>query len=390
MVTVGVVAEYNPFHNGHKYQLEQARKMGATHIVCVMSGTAVQRGDIAVFSKYERANAALKNGADLVIELPCPYSCAGAEIFAKSAVSLLGGLGENVVNGISFGCESDDIDMLNKAAEISQKLKDSQEVRQFLSEGMTYPQALKAAAEKTGGKELGVFFDKPNNVLAAEYIKSAKTIAPWIKPMPVKREGTDHDSCEYSGNIASATYVRQLVRSKKSISDFVPYGFEHCTPSFIENADKALLLRYMTASREDVLDLPDCGIDIANRFFAAVNSNPKTTGEFAEIIKSKNITMARVRRLLMHLALGIKKTDFFPVPYGRILGLNNRGREILASAKNRTIPFDTSLKKLENTSANAQRISFLEQNAVRIQDFCKEGILNFTNEYTVKISINSK
>ena len=153
MVTVGVVAEYNPFHNGHKYQLEQARKMGATHIVCVMSGTAVQRGDIAVFSKYDRANAALKNGADLVIELPCPYSCAGAEIFAKSAVSLLGGLGENVVNGISFGCESDDIDMLNKAAEISQKLKDSQEVRQFLSEGMTYPQALKAAAEKTGGKE---------------------------------------------------------------------------------------------------------------------------------------------------------------------------------------------------------------------------------------------
>ncbi|RGF94246.1 hypothetical protein DXA02_03825 [Ruminococcus sp. AM54-1NS] len=142
MKIAGIVAEYNPFHNGHKYQIQATRQAGAEGIVAVMSGDCVQRGSAAVFSKYDRAQAAIRNGADLVIELPCPFSCSNSEVFARSAVRLLAGLGENVVTTLSFGCESGDKNALEQAAEISAMLENSQQVRELLSQGKTYPQAM--------------------------------------------------------------------------------------------------------------------------------------------------------------------------------------------------------------------------------------------------------
>ena len=163
MKIAGVVAEYNPFHNGHKYHLEETRRMGATHIVVVMSGSAVQRGDTAISDKYFRAKTAVENGADLVIELPCPYSCSSAERFAGAAVQILAGFGEGGVSMLSFGCEDDDIALLDKAAEISSELDESDYVKEMLENGVPYPAAVASAA---GIPEIKALFDKPNNMLA--------------------------------------------------------------------------------------------------------------------------------------------------------------------------------------------------------------------------------
>lgn len=384
MLTAGVVAEYNPFHKGHKYQLEMTRAAGATHIVAIMSGSAVQRGDIAVFSKYERASAAVKNGADLVIELPCPYSCSNGEVFARSAVELLAGLG--AVDMLSFGCECGDISLLERGAEISEELKNSQSVRDSLSAGLSYPLAVaKAAGEQSA--ELSELFRKPNNTLAVEYIKSAKKLAPNMKFLAVSRNSVGHDSDTAQGEFASASYIRGLICAEEDYGNFVPESYDGRAYS-LGNLDRILTYKIMTAEYEELIDLPDMNDKLVNRFISLREAGVTSAAEFAENFKSRDITLARVRRMLIHLALGVRRRDIFPVPYGRILAFNERGREILANAENRTLLYDTSLKKLERSSSQAQRISQLERNAVRLQELATELKPEFSNEYRRKISIS--
>lgn len=381
MYVAGVVAEYNPFHNGHKYHLEQTRQQGADHIVVVMSGDAVQRGDVAIYSKYERAQIALKNGADLVIELSAPYSCAPAQIFAQSAVSLLAGFGEGVVNTISFGCACDNAQLLERAQERCAALEDSEQFKQLISSGLSYPAAMQKAAENDCDDIKDILNDA-NNVLAVEYIKAAKAFAPWIKLMCVKRSGTFHDDMEVNGDLASATLIRKMIRYKTDLSKLVP-ELPDSLPAFLDNMDKALLFRLMTADEDLVEELPFMSESLENRFFKAVQKCPQSVGEFESLIKSKDITMARIRRLIMHLALGICEQDMYvPVPYGRILALNEKGAEILAAAKNRTIDYDTSLSKLEK-DIDCRRVAMLECNAVRLREICAGD--EFSNEYTRKI-----
>jgi len=381
MVTAGIIAEYNPFHNGHKYHIEETRRAGATHIAVVMSGTAVQRGDVAVMSKYLRAKQAVKYGADLVIELPAPYSCSGGEIFASAAVKLLAGLGEGVVNMLSFGCECSDITRLEAAADISDSLASSDEVKRLVSSGMSYPAAVAAAA----GHEAGDVFSSPNNVLAVEYIKSIKKYAPWISPCAICRKGAQHDSFEHVKGFASATYIRDLIFKGEDHSSFVPEAVEF-DPSFLEYAEKVIMYSVMTADKDVLLRTPDISENLANRFIKARNGC-RSAAEFLAALKSKNVTLARIRRALICLVLGIKKEDLQPPPYGRILAFNRRGQEILALSKNRTVAYGTSLKRLEELSVFAARISEIERRAVVLRDMCVNKKPNFTNEYTVKIKL---
>ena len=243
MKIAGIVAEYNPFHNGHKYQIQATRQAGAEGIVAVMSGDCVQRGSAAVFSKYDRAQAAIRNGADLVIELPCPFSCSNSEVFARSAVRLLAGLGEDVVTTLSFGCESGDRNALEQAAEISAMLENSQQVRELLSQGKSYPQAMYEASIGLYGRTAEEIFSTPNNVLAVEYIKAAKRIAPWLVPYAVKREAVAHDSQAESGDFASASHIRELIKEGGEWQKFVPYDFEGCKPSFTRQAGREMLFK---------------------------------------------------------------------------------------------------------------------------------------------------
>ena len=381
MFTAGVVAEYNPFHNGHKYQLEQTRKQGADHIVVVMSGDAVQRGDVAVYSKYDRAQIALRNGADLVIELSAPYSCAPAQVFAENAVRLLAGLGEGVVNAVSFGCACDNAKLLEKAQETCAELEDCEQFKELISSGLSYPAAMQKAAENECDEVKDILSDA-NNVLAIEYIKAAKKFAPWISLMCVQRNGTFHDDMEINGDYASASLIRKMLKYSNKLDKLVP-ELPDASPAYLINMDKALLFRIMTADEDLVDELPFMTQSLANRFFKAVQKCPQSVAEFENLIKSKDITMARIRRMIMHLALGICDLDMkVSVPYGRILALNERGAEILAAAKNRTLSYDTSLSKLE-TDIDCRRVAMLEGNAVRLREICSGD--EFSNEYTRKI-----
>ncbi len=381
MLIAGVVAEYNPFHNGHKYHLEQTRKMGADHIVVVMSGDAVQRGDVAVYSKYERAQSALKNGADLVVELSAPYSCAPAQVFAENAIKLLAGLGEGVVSAVSFGCACGNAELLEKAQQRCADLEDSEQFKELISNGLSYPAAMQKAAESDCAEIKDILSDA-NNILAIEYIKAAKQFAPWIKLMCVERSGVFHDDMEVNGDLASATLIRKMIRYKTDLSKLVP-ELPDSAPSYLDNMDKALLFRIMTADEDLVEELPFMTQSLANRFYKAVQKCPQSVAEFESLIKSKDITMARIRRMIMHLALGICDLDMHvSVPYGRILALNDRGAQILACAKNRTLEYDTSLSKLEK-NIDCRRVAMLECNAVRLREICAGD--EFSNEYTRKI-----
>ncbi|EXM37681.1 tRNA(Met) cytidine acetate ligase [Ruminococcus albus] len=384
MKIAGVVAEYNPFHNGHKYHLEETRRMGATHIVVVMSGAVVQRGDTAIADKYFRAKTAVENGADLVIELPCPYSCSSAERFAGAAVQILAGFGEGGVSMLSFGCEDDDIALLDKAAEISSELDESDYVKEMLENGVPYPAAVASAA---GIPEIKALFDKPNNMLAIEYIKALKKYAPWIAPTAVRRKGAEHDSGIVSADIASASHIRRLISEAEDYSAYVPKTLES-EPYLIKNADKAVLMKIMTASSAEIQRMPDVSTHVARRF---VNTREtkceliRTPDDFAEQFKHKAVTLARVRRMMMYLALGVTSHDFFDVPYGRILALNDRGREIFSACGNMTMKYATSMAELEKLSSRAARISELERNAATFQQMCVSGSPEFKSEYTRKI-----
>lgn len=386
MFVAGVVAEYNPFHNGHKYHLEQTRKLGADHIVVVMSGDAVQRGDIAVFSKYERAAVAVQQGADLVIELPAPYSCSSAQVFAENAVRLFAGLGENVVNAISFGCACASAELLEKAQNECEKLSDSDEFKELMASGMSYPKAMQTAAEKNCPDIRNVLRDA-NNILGIEYMRSAKQLAPWIKFMCIPRSGVLHDDLETSGDFASAAMIRKMISLGSDLSSFVPQ-VPSGAPANLACMDKALLFRLITADEDLVEELPFMTKSLENRFFKAVQSGPSTVARFEELVKSRDITMARIRRLVMHLALGINDQDMhIPVPYGRILAMNNAGAEILAAASHRTINYDPSLIKLEADN-DCRRVAQLECNAVRLREMCAGEPAQ--NEYTRKFSITDQ
>ena len=387
MKIAAIIAEYNPFHNGHKHQLAETRRLGATHIVVVMSGAAVQRGDAAVADKFFRAQTALENGADLVIELPCPYSCSSAERFARGGVQLLAGFGDGGVSMLSFGCEDQDLPLLKKAAEVSAKLDDSEYVRKMLENGVPYPAAVSAAS---GIPAIQKVFDKPNNMLAVEYIKAISKYAKWIEPCAVARKGADHDSTSPTDGIASASHIRALIRAGEDYSAFVPKTLQD-EPFLIENADKALLLKIMTASSSEIMRLPDMSSHLARRFVNTRETKCEvihSAEDFALQFKHKAVTLARVRRMILYLALGVTSHDFFDVPYGRVLALNERGREIFAACRNSTLEYGTSLAALEKQSARAARISELERNAVTLQQMCVSGRAEFRNEYRRKIVLS--
>lgn len=383
MKITGIVAEYNPFHNGHKYMIEQVREAGTSHVVAVMSGAAVQRGDIAIFDKHFRARKAVENGADLVVELPFPYSCASGEIFAKSANSILKGLGNGVIDSLAFGCECDDVDLLKMAASASKNLKDNSSVKTALENGKSYPAAVYEAACKTHGNKVAEIFKTPNNILAVEYIKHSE----YLDLIPIKRKNIAHDSSNTAGNFASASAIRNMILNGEKSRDFCPYDLNYEPAYNIKRMEREILFKLSCLYKHELLNIPDCSSEIADRILSALSYCPHDLNEFLDKCKSKNITMARLRRIVMYAVLDFKTSDMFAPPYVRVLAFNKKGTEILAKCRNSVLPVDTSLKALENSSENAKRIIHLENNAVNFQAACALGNYKPTNEYRRKIQI---
>lgn len=296
-MNTGIICEFNPFHKGHKYLIDSVKNDGL--VICVMSGNFVQRGEFAVYNKFERCKVALENGADLVVELPAPYALMSAEGFAKAGVNLLKKTG--VVNKIAFGAECDDT---NKLKEIADKVSISQElIKDEMKKGISYP----AARRNVIGSDL---LDTPNNILAIEYIRH--TTLPYTA---IKRIGKGHDTDD---KLYSASAIRQTLDNDKICS--------------IYNCEKAILAKLRCMTAKDFEKIEDVSEGLENRIYESVR-NSCTLDELYDSIKTKRYTHSRIRRIILKSYLGITKEYSKEVPYIRILGFNGRGKILLSEMK---------------------------------------------------------
>lgn len=330
MKVSGIIAEYNPFHNGHAYHLaETRRQLESDYIVVVMSGNYAQRGAPAIIDKYSRARMALSCGADLVLELPVCFSCASAEYFAFGGAAILDKLG--VVDNICFGTETPDNApdgskiLVEKISAISDLFLDEPpEYKEILKEGpkkgLSNAAARAKAVENILGKEYLDILETPNNILAVEYIKALKKLKSKIEPFPVARKLTAHNDTVIKDGYSSASAIRNAVYNKyslTSLSSMLPaeaYNIllEQYLVSFpVFRDDFSLIFGniLLNASKaEDLSKYFSVGAELANRMFRHRNEF-RSFSQFRELIYAKNITKATVSRAMMHIALGITQND---------------------------------------------------------------------------------
>ncbi len=337
MKIFGIIAEYNPFHNGHYLQIKKTKELGATHIVACMSSNFVQRGDTAIFSKFTRARAALENGVDLVIELPTPYSISPAVDFAHAGVSLLNMLN---IHALSFGSECEDINLLKECAKFTREMSDNSLVKEYLSSGISYPLAIEKAIQTLYGDEYSKILRHPNNTLGIEYINAIAQINPQIEVYNIKREGAEHDSNITSDNIASASAIRASIFGE--FEKFVPENVidlykddikANLAPHSIYNLSTTILYKLRSMSENDIMQIKDVSEGLHNRIKSA-SENATNFDELLNLICTKRYTKARIRRILLNCLFEIKSTDFKrEYEYVRILGMNKKGAEIIKKAK---------------------------------------------------------
>lgn len=398
MKVSGIICEYNPFHNGHLYHIQQTRKNGATHIVAVMSGNFVQRGDVAVMDKLDRARLAVKSGADLVIELPVQYSLSSAENFAAGAVYLLDSLG--AVDELSFGSECGDIDKLRNALETTRNaaVEHADDIRQIMEKGYTYPRALTSVINGMDSETASII-SQPNNLLAIEYIKALANYSSDIIPFTIKRDSSAHDAPPASGSSASASFIREKIETERStagIRHYVPElwadalssAFSKGETASLSRLERVLLYKLRTSSADEIARISDVGQGLENRIYGA-----RMAGSLDELlftVKTKRYTMARIRRIMLTFLIGVTKEDMEILPpYGRILAFNERGREILARAKDSAkIPYGSSIAKLSQLSETAERFAELEIRASDIYGLALETVTSAQKDYRAKIMID--
>lgn len=380
--TAAIICEYNPFHNGHKYHIEMTReKLGATHIVCIMSGNFTQRGDVAVIDKYARAKMALCGGADLVIELPCAYSLASAEYFARGACHIIDSLG--CVDFLSFGSECGDAELIKEAAGAVDFCMESDDFLYYMKNGYSYPAALKKTMQEYYTDDVVELLDSPNNTLAIEYIRALDRKGSSIDAVSITRDGAPHDSDQLHQSRISASKIREMIKQGEDISAYVPYEMPENTAD-IMRLETAILAKLRCMTTDQLKRLPNSSNGMENRIYAAIRKAPDLETLYS-LIKSKNFTMARIRRMILCAFLEITKNDLKKLPaYVRILGMNDRGKEILANTKNCKLPIDTSLAALAKTGDIASHQADIEERAGNLYALAFATPKECGTEYTAK------
>lgn len=358
----GIVCEYNPFHNGHLYHIEATKKSGADYIVAVMSGNFVQRGECAFADKWVRAVAAVMCGADVVIDLPTPWSMASAETFARGSIGLLTDFG---IDALSFGCENDDIEMLRKCALAADDEKVASILKEKMSRGMKYPEALCGAIACVFGDEYADILSSPNNTLAAEYIRQLSRCSKAVELIAVRRKGAFHDKAEASEDIASASKIRgldDLMKAKqyipqKAFAEFMTAYEKGFAPCRIENCEGAILAAARQTDKQDYKLYVTDDTGLADRLYGAAEK-AVTIEEITDLAKSKNYTRSRVRRELMNVFLRVRR-DYSQgkVPYMKITAVSERGLSLLSAAKeSSSVPIITKHSEAQRLTAKAKEI----------------------------------
>lgn len=386
----GIVAEFNPFHNGHKYLIQNARENNDDYIVCVMSGNFVQRGEPAIISKFARTKAAIANGADLVLELPLPYSIASAMYFASGAVQILNGLG--VIDTLCFGSESGDINKIISACDILNNPSMAGVMKTQLSKGISYPSAMQSAAEKIAENDVLSVLANPNDTLAVEYVNAAKKLNTNLKFKAIKRIGAGHDSSAAYEDFSSASFIRNLLKEgPEKAEKFMPFSsykileeeFNSGRVADIKNLERGIVAHLRTISPETLRNTPDVSEGIENRIILAANKF-STLDEIIGAVKSKRYTYARLRRIILASYLGVGAgLRQRKVPYIRVLGMNKKGAEVLSLAKKKSSLYVVgSLKDAERIDRNAAAYTTLETRAGDIYSLMYKNPIEGKTEYT--------
>lgn len=363
MSIVGIVAEYNPFHNGHQYHLRAAKELsGAEHAVAIMSGDFVQRGEPAMFDKHLRAKWALENGADMVLLLPAVFSLASAQAFASGSVGILHGTG--IVDNIAFGSESGNAAALQNAAQMaddeSAELK--QLIRANLDIGLSYPDArAKAWQQHIGENRL---LSSPNDILGIEYIRALNALGSSIKPIAVPRKGPCHDSPEFIDNIASASAIRAYLNGNAAVGckALVPNSvFEDIdaamlsgsAPITFQNLSREMVYALRRMTKEQLAALPDVSEGLENLLYTACRQHGDIISVL-EQVKSRRYTMARLKRICMCALLGIHGNPMEKLNglYIRVLGIRKDSMHLLSLMKQRaSLPIIARFSDAEQLSA---------------------------------------
>ena len=376
---LGIIAEYNPFHNGHLYHIAKSKQeTGAQYVVAVISGNFVQRGNTSIVNKWIKAKMALSNGVDLVIELPTIYSISSAENFAEGAIKILNSLG--VVDTVSFGMEAKDISTLNNIANIlyTEPKEYVTMLSHELKKGNSFPKARENALMMylNDIKKYANVMAGSNNILGIEYLKAMKKTKSTIIPIGIKREKVLYNDKYIVDEFASATAIRKMLMTKEldgiskvmPRSSYIQLGEELKIGHYvidISRFEKEIIYMLRRMSIEEIANLPDVSEGLENSIKNAANSC-NTLNELVNIIKTKRFTQTRIQRILLYGLLGITKkkmeTSRKVTPYVRVLGFNNKGKELISEMMrlNPKLNVVTSVKKYIDTVANKNLKGMLE------------------------------
>ena len=348
--SVGIIAEYNPFHNGHKYHLEQAlTESGADVCVSVISGNFTQRGEIALLDKWTRAEMAVRNGVNLVVEMPTVFACSNAGYFAEAGVEILEALGAEY---ICFGSESGNTEELSRIAREMESagLNLEKEIKDAVKGGLAYPRARSRAVSRLLGDKAASVIESPNNILAVEYLKHMKN----ARPLAVKRRGAGYHDTDIHEEIASATAVRQMLNERKDISRAVPdisrEILEQNRGGFTSSDLLTPLItqKVLQTSAEELNSIFGAGEGLGNIMKNRVRYW-KTYEDIIADLKSKRYTRTRIERVLVHTLLGIKRVDILSASkYIRVLGFDEKGSKYLKQIKKSEecpLPIITNINK---------------------------------------------
>lgn len=384
MSVVGIIAEFNPLHKGHEYLIAKAKEQGT--VVAVISGNFVQRGDTAIAEKRIRAEAALRCGADLVLELPVLWSMSTAENFALGGVNILKNIG---CDKIMFGSECGDIKALLAAADILLSDSFSKNLSAKLESGITF-----AAAREAAAKEAGLIEDilsKPNNNLAIEYIKAAKKCGFSLEFQTIKRMGAEHDSFK-EAEFVSASLLREKLRigdyafCSKYMSEAALSLFTPDTISDIALLDRAVLSVLRTKTEAQLKRLPDVSEGVENKLFSSIKL-AENVNDLYNRVKVKRYTLARIRRLVLSGFIGADNSFFMkPPPYIRVLGFNKKGEEQLKlGARTSKIPVIARVADIKQLGLAAREVFETECRATDLFGLSLQKPLKCGLEYTSKI-----
>ena len=398
MRIAGIIAEYDPFHKGHAAHVAATRSENggnASHVVAVISGNFTQRGEPAMLSKFCRAEMALAGGIDLVLELPLPWAMAPAENFAAGGVAILKALG--CIDVLSFGSECGNADVLQKLATLPENEEYQKMLKDALSTGIPYAAAGQAAASILLGEDTASVLSSPNNTLGIEYLRAIHKQQASFKPFTLLRQGALHNENAPNQGFAAASLLRNWIHDDQSekATEYMPKATSDLLKQSISNGDSpshsqilynSILTTLRKMDRCDFENLPWISEGLENRLYT-LSRTATSYEELLAAIKTRRYPLARLRRVLWSALIGLTADDIKGLPpYIRVLGMNERGREILSVAKP-ILPLITRTAQIESLDVRAKRIFHLECIATDLHALTRPKAAPCSTDYTQKLIV---